>query len=463
MNEKLSLTELQLVIKDSLYLALPDMYWVIAEISEIKENYNGHCYLELIEKHPDDINIRARVRAVIWNSRYRFLKTYFENSARESLREGLKILIKVKIEYHEIYGLSLVINDIDPAFTIGDMAIRRQQIIRRLEEEGVITMNRELEIPLVPQRIAVISSGTSAGYSDFIKHLKSNSFGYVFYTALFETPMQGKETESGVILSLEKIASHLDKFDVAVIIRGGGSQTDLSWFDSYPIAYYITQFPVPVITGIGHDKDLSVTDIVANASLKTPTAVADFLIDRMNEAASLISELSSGITDYAKVMLEETGKRLETAMVRLAPVTRIMISGFRELLSSVVIDMSRTGRDFLVKANAIPDNQKHRLSSGSGSLIVKKAIALKHKKEILSTISRNKTAVIHNRLTGFENSLKILDPENVLKRGYTITSIKGKIIKKGESLRKDDMIDTRFSDGTISSKVVKEVITFKIL
>jgi exodeoxyribonuclease VII large subunit len=275
--------------------------------------------------------------------------------------------------------------------------------------------------------------------------------------------MQGKETESGVILSLEKIASHLDKFDVAVIIRGGGSQTDLSWFDSYPIAYYITQFPVPVITGIGHDKDLSVTDIVANASLKTPTAVADFLIDRMNEAASLISELSSGITDYAKVMLEETGKRLETAMVRLAPVTRIMISGFRELLSSVVIDMSRTGRDFLVKANAIPDNQKHRLSSGSGSLIVKKAIALKHKKEILSTISRNKTAVIHNRLTGFENSLKILDPENVLKRGYTITSIKGKIIKKGESLRKDDMIDTRFSDGTISSKVVKEVITFKIL
>ena len=151
MNEKLSLTELQLVIKDSLYLALPDMYWVIAEISEIKENYNGHCYLELIEKHPDDINIRARVRAVIWNSRYRFLKTFFENSAGESLREGLKILIRVKIEYHEIYGLSLVINDIDPAFTIGDMAIRRQQIIRRLEEEGVITMNRELEIPLVPQ------------------------------------------------------------------------------------------------------------------------------------------------------------------------------------------------------------------------------------------------------------------------------------------------------------------------
>lgn len=456
MNEKLSLTELQLVIKDSLYLALPDMYWVIAEISEIKENYNGHCYLELIEKHPDDINIRARVRAVIWNSRYRFIKTFFENSAGESLREGLKILIRVKIEYHEIYGLSLVINDIDPAFTIGDMAIRRQQIIRRLGEEGVITMNRELDFPLVPQRIAVISSGTAAGYNDFINHLKSNNYGYVFYTALFDTPVQGKETEAGVIKSLEKIASHLDKFDIAVIIRGGGSQTDLSWFDSYAIAYYITQFPIPVITGIGHDKDLSVTDMVANMSLKTPTAVADFLIERMNEAANRISELRAGITDQAKMMLEETKKRIETAMLRLAPVTRLMISGFRELLSSVVIDMSRTGKNFIFKATAIPDNQKNRLSSGTTSLILKKETALRHKKEILATISRNNLAVIHNRLTGFENSLKILDPENVLKRGYTITSIDGKIIIKGKSLRKDDVIDTRFSDGAISSKVVGE-------
>jgi len=275
MNEKLSLTELQLIIKDSLYLALPDMYWVVAEISEIKENYNGHCYLELVEKHPDEISIRSRVKAVIWSSRYRFIKSFFENSAGESLRDGLKILIRVKIEYHEIYGLSLVINDIDPAFTIGEMALKRQQILKKLEDEGVITMNRDLDFPVVPQRIAVISSANAAGYTDFMKHLKENSFGYVFYTALIETPMQGRETESGLIKALERIASHLDKFDLAVIIRGGGSQTDLSWFDNYNIAYYITQFPLPVITGIGHEKDLSVTDIVAHRSLKTPTAVAD--------------------------------------------------------------------------------------------------------------------------------------------------------------------------------------------
>ena len=354
MNEKLSLTELQLAIKDSLYLALPDMYWVIAEISEIKENYNGHCYLELIEKHPDDINIRARVRAVIWNSRYRFLKTFFENSAGESIREGMKILVRVKVEYHEVYGLSLVINDIDPAFTLGDMAVRRQQIIRRLEYEGVISMNRELEIPLLPQRIAVISSGSAAGYTDFINHLKNNNFGYVFYTALFETPVQGKETETGVIKALEKIAGHLDKFDLAVIIRGGGSQTDLSWFDSYAIAYYITQFPVPVITGIGHDKDLSVTDIVANVSLRTPTAVADFLIEKMNEAENLISELGASVNDMVKTMLDEAGRKVETALFRLAPVTRMMISGFRALLSSVETEMTRTGKSFLARAGSIP-------------------------------------------------------------------------------------------------------------
>lgn len=456
MNEKLSLTELQLVIRDSLYMALPDLYWVIAEISEIRENYNGHCYLELIEKLPDEISIRARVRAVIWNNRYRFLRTFFENSAGEPLREGMKILVRVKIEYHELYGLSLVINDIDPAFTIGDMAIRRQQIIRRLEDEGVISMNRELDIPLVPQRIAIISSGSAAGYTDFINHLRSNSFGYVFYTALFDTPVQGKETEPGVIKSLEKIAGHIDKFDLTVIIRGGGSQTDLSWFDSYAIAYYITQFPIPVITGIGHDKDLSVTDIVANVSLKTPTAVADFLIERMSGAENLISELSTALTDEAKTLLEESERRMETAMLRLAPVTRIMISDFRELLSSVVIEMTRTGKNFLAKANSLPENQKYRIASGSHSIIVRKETALKHKKELLVTISRNNMSAIQSLLDGFNNSLKILDPQNVLKRGYTITSINGKIIKKGKSLKKDDIIDTRFSDGSVSSRIVQE-------
>lgn len=410
MNEKLSLTELQLAIKDSLYLALPDMYWVIAEISEIKENYNGHCYLELVEKHPDEVSIRSRVKAVIWSSRFRFIKSFFENSAGESLREGLKILVRVKIEYHEIYGLSLVINDIDPAFTIGEVALKRQQILNRLGEEGVLTMNRDLDFPVLPQRIAIISSANAAGYTDFMKHLQGNSHGYVFYTSLFETPMQGKELEAGIIKALERIAVHSDKFDLAIIIRGGGSQSDLSWFDNYNVAFYVTQFPLPVITGIGHDKDLSVTDIVAHRSLKTPTAVADFLIECMISVENHLTDLGSEIAGRSRLMIEESKSRIETARFRIIPVARNLL-----LLS---------------------DN------------------AITRKKEILANHAKNSLGIIINRLTGFENSLKILDPENVLKRGYTITSFNGNILKKCDQIKKGDIIDTRFSDGSINSKIL---------
>ena len=317
MTEKLSLTELQLIIRDSLYLALPDMYWVIAEISEIKENYAGHCYLELIEKHPDEKNVRARAKAIIWSNRYRFLKSFFENITGESLKEGLKILVKTKVEYHELYGLSLVISDIDPAFTIGEMAMKRQLIIKKLEQEGVFSMNKELDFPVVPQRIAIISSKNAAGYSDFINHLTGNSFGYVFYTALIESAMQGTETEQGVISALDKIAINSHLFDLVVIIRGGGSQSDLSWFDNYNIAYHVTQFPLPVITGIGHDKDMSVTDMVANKSLKTPTAVADFLIDCIAEAENHLIEMSSEIKDISRIIIEKNRNRIETSRIKL--------------------------------------------------------------------------------------------------------------------------------------------------
>ena len=454
MNEKLTLTELQLIIKDSLYMALPDMYWVIAEISEIRENYNGHCYLELVEKHPDEISIRSRVKAVIWSSRYRFIKSFFENSTRESLREGIKILVRAKIDYHEIYGLSLVINDIDPAFTIGEMALKRQMILKKLEEEGVLTMNKELDFPLVPQRIAIISSSNAAGYDDFMKHLTGNSFGYVFYTALIETPMQGNETEAGVIRALEKIAGHLEKFDLAVIIRGGGSQTDLSWFDNYNIAYYITQFPLPVITGIGHEKDLSVADIVAYRSLKTPTAVADFLIECMNNAEISLIEMIKKIIEKSRLILEESKIHIDSSRLKLIPVARMMISEFKEELSGILIDMIRTGKEYIMRAGLLPVNHKSRLISGARSNLSARVTLITGKKQSLINHSKNCLNNMNNKIGRFDSSLKILDPENVLMRGYTITSLNGKIIKKSVMLKKDDMIDTRFSDGSVSSKVI---------
>jgi exodeoxyribonuclease VII large subunit len=454
MDGKLTLTELQLIIKDSLYMALPDMYWVIAEISEIRENYNGHCYLELVEKHPDEISIRSRVKAVIWSSRYRFIKSFFENSTRESLREGLKILVRAKIDYHEIYGLSLVINDIDPAFTIGEMALKRQMILKKLEEEGVLTMNKEMDFPLVPQRIAIISSSNAAGYTDFMKHLTGNSFGYVFYTALFETPMQGSETEAGVIRALEKIADHPEKFDLAVIIRGGGSQTDLSWFDNYNIAFYITQFPLPVITGIGHEKDLSVADIVAYRSLKTPTAVADFLIECMNNTEISLIEMSKKIIEKSRFILEESKIHIDSSRLKLIPVARMLISEFKEELSGILIDMINTGKEYIMRAGLLPVNHKSRLISGARSSMSARGTLLTGKKQSLINHSKNCLNNMNNKVGRFDGSLKILDPENVLKRGYTITSLSGKIIKKRAQLKKDDMIDTRFSDGSVSSKVI---------
>ena len=456
MTEKLSLTELQLIIRDSLYLALPDFFLVIAEISEIKENYAGHCYLELIEKHPDEKNVRARAKAIIWSSRYGFLKSFFENTTGESLKEGLKILIKTKVEYHELYGLSLVISDIDPAFTIGEMAIKRQLIIKKLEKEGVFSMNKELDFPVVPQRIAIISSKNAAGYSDFINHLTGNSFGYVFYTALIESAMQGAETEEGVISALDKIAENFHLFDLVVIIRGGGSQSDLSWFDSYNIAYYITQFPLPVITGIGHDKDMSVTDMVAHKALKTPTAVADFLIDCLAGAENLLIEISSEIKDISRIIIEKNRISIETSKIKLIPLVRLMMSDIKDKLSGTIIELIKIGKENIGRAGLIPANQESRLVSAvkSFSSVKERALEIIRQSFITGT-----SGYLNNnslRLSGLENTLKILRPENVLLRGYTITTLNGRILKKSDQAKTDDLIDTQFSDGSVRSKVVEK-------
>jgi exodeoxyribonuclease VII large subunit len=452
-SERITLTELQLLIKDSLYLAHPDMYWVTAEISELKENYAGHCYLELIEKNQDEKNISARVKAIIWNKRFSFLRSWFENITGESLRPGIRILVKVKVEYHEIYGLSLTISDIDPAFTVGELAVKRQLIIRRLQEEGVFTMNSELDFPLLPQRVAVVSSKNAAGYTDFINHLRGNSAGYIFYTALIETPMQGADTEQGIIRALDFVAIHTDLFDLVVIIRGGGSQTDLSWFDNYNIAYHITQFPLPVLTGIGHEKDLSVADMVAYKALKTPTAVADFLVDSMNNTEVILNELSSGIIENSNRIIKDNKSKLETAKIKLIPVSRLMISGIREMLSQRMIEMISVGKEFIVRAGLRPANQLSRLLPSIKGQLSAKRSGIEHNLHSLKTLTLNSLNKHNTKTESLEKTLSILSPGNVLKRGYTITSRDGKIIKRRGSLKMGDHIDTLFTDGSVRSKV----------
>jgi exodeoxyribonuclease VII large subunit len=456
MTEKLSLTELQLIIRDSLYIALPDMYWVIAEISEITENAAGHCYLELIEKQPDEKNVRARARGIIWSSRYRFLKSLFENITGESLREGLNILIKIKVEYHELYGLSLVISDIDPAFTIGEMAMKRNLIIRKLEEEGIFSMNKELALPSFPQRIAIVSSRNSAGYSDFINHLSNNSFRYCFYTSLFESAMQGSETENGIIGALDRIALNSHHFDIVVIIRGGGSQSDLSWFDNYNIAYHVTQFPLPVLTGIGHDKDMSVTDLVANKALKTPTAVADFLIDSMGRTENELIEMYTVIKELSRNILEKNRIRIETDKNKLSPLALNIISRFNDKLSGKKIAFINVGKEFIYRAGSIPLNQKSRLISLVKSLISEKKTGLKRSLQDLVSVTGKSLNYTSSGLALFETTLGILNPENVLRRGYTITSLNGKIVKERILINPDDIIDTQFSDGKVTSRVIEK-------
>jgi exodeoxyribonuclease VII large subunit len=266
--------------------------------------------------------------------------------------------------------------------------------------------------------------------------------------------MQGNETEAGVIHALDKIAGHLEKFDLAVIIRGGGSQTDLSWFDNYNIAFYITQFPLPVITGIGHEKDLSVTDIVAYRSLKTPTAVADYLIECMNNAEIRLLEISKDIIDKSRLILDDSKKRIDSSRLKLIPVARMMVSEFKEELSGIVINMINTGKEYIMRAGLFPADHKSRLISAVRSYLSVNSSLLTGRKRSLSGYSINCLNKMKNKVAGCDSLLKILDPENVLKRGYTITSRNGKIIKKCTEVKKEDLIDTRFSDGSVSSKVI---------
>jgi exodeoxyribonuclease VII large subunit len=455
MSDKLSLTELQLLIRDSLYLSLPQSFWVAAEISELTVNAAGHCYLELVEKHPDEKNIRSRIRGIIWSSRFGFIRSFFENITGETLKSGLKILVRAKVEYHELYGLSLVISDIDPAFTLGEMAVKRQLIIKRLEDEGVFSMNREIDFPLLPQKIAVISSKNAAGYTDFLNHLTSNNYGYIFYTALFDTPMQGTETEQGVINALDRVAEHAELFDIVVIIRGGGSQTDLSWFDSYPIAYYVTQFPLPVLTGIGHEKNLSVTDLVANKSLKTPTAVADFLIDQMADTENELNDLCSGIRDTSRGIIEENKNLIGAYSLKLMPSARIMISESREKLSGKIMQLIALGRAKTSRSGLVTSNLLSRLFSSAKTFSSENKRSVEACRQSLISYSLNSVNNNRMRLTGLDNTLNMLNPENVLKRGYTITSLNGEILKSSKGLKKDLIIDTLFADGTISSNVIE--------
>ncbi len=431
MNEQLKLSELNGLVKKAIGEAFTAPIWVIGEISELKLNRNGHCYLVLIEKDENGDTIVAQAKATIWSYSYRMLRPYFETTTGQQLTEGLKVLVSVSVEFHELYGYSLNIRDIDPTYTLGDMARRRRDIIARLHAEGVAEMNKELLLPLVPQKIAVISSPTAAGYQDFIDQLINNPAGYHFHIKLFPAIMQGNETEESIINALEQIFLYERFFDAVVIIRGGGSQADLSCFDNYNLAYYITQFPLPVITGIGHEKDDSIVDLVAHTRLKTPTAVAEFLISGVTQFDMHMDDLSNRFLGRIEEIIQEKKNSIENFTRRLAPVMR----------------------EKFLRVNSILNQTIWKLDNIVKKTIQHKVVQLEKREEIVRHEFKKIIADSRHYLDMAQQKASLTDPNIILARGYSITTYNGRALKNPDLLENNALIITRLFKGNITSEV----------
>ncbi len=452
-NSAISLYELNNLIKGVLDDSLPERIWIRAEMSDVRVNQNGHCYLEFIEKDQSGKALVAKERGMIWANTFHLLKAYFENSTKQSFSSGLKVLVQVSVDFHELYGLSLTVYDIDPSYTLGDQALNRAAILKQLEEDGVLYLNKELELPVPANRIAIISSPTAAGYEDFLDQLHNNAFGFVFYTKLFPAIMQGDRAEDSIISALERIYEYQDCFDVVVIIRGGGATSDLSCFDSYLLAASCAQFPLPIVTGIGHERDETVLDIVAHTRAKTPTAVAEFLINTLTETASELAEISQDIVSIVTQRLQEETLKLNVFDTKNSFVLKAWYKEQQAVLSSskviLIKGMQRIQRENLNKFDLLEDilNKKSQQMQKTGA---------EYFQQIEDTLNRNTQRLFKNELNKLEvleKHLQLSSPENILKKGYTLTMKAGKVIKQNSVLKSGDTITTFFSDGQTDSIV----------
>ena len=381
-TKRFSLFELNRIVRETIVCEMPDEYWVEAELSECRES-RGHCYLELIEKDEQTATPIAKASAKCWASKWAMIRPYFERTTGQRLVAGMKVLLKVYPQFHEAFGFSWIVTDIDPTYTLGDMARKRQEIIRQLKEEGVFDLQKELTLPLFCQRIAVISSETAAGYGDFCNQLSNNPYGFQFETHLFPAVMQGEGVERSLIDALGRI--YEAPFDCVAIIRGGGATSDLSGFDTLALAEHVANFPIPIITGIGHDRDECILDMVSHTRVKTPTAAAALLIDHLKEVLDVINQSQDRLTQLFSVVKMRQEAKIDALQQRIPMLLE------RRLLAE------------------------------------------------------------HHRLQLMEEKLKALDPQLLLKRGYSITLCKGKTVRDPQSLHAGDEIETRLEKGTIKS------------
>ena len=426
----ITLYELNSLVRQTIEIGLPKSYWVEAEISELREN-RGHCYLELIEKDKRYNTPIAKASARCWRQTWGMVKPYFENTTGQQLRAGMKVLIEVYAQFHEAYGFSWIISDIDPNYTLGDMARKRQEIIKRLKEEGVFDLNKQLDLPLFSQRIAVISSKSAAGYGDFANQLYGNQYGYYFEAELFAATMQGEDVERSIIKALNAINDRCDDFDCVVIIRGGGATSDMSGFDALELAENVANFPLPIITGIGHDRDECILDMVSHTRVKTPTAAAALLIDNLHTAERRIDDARQRIANL-------TSRKMEVEKLRL----------------------SRLAERLPALFGSVKDKQEARLDILQERLFRLAEIRLSNCENIvgqlekkISLTAEHLLMVEKHRLELLEGRAQNLDPQLLLRRGYSITLVGGKALRDPSQVKQGDKIETRLEKGTIISTI----------
>ena len=427
-----TLYELNHLVSKVIESEMPSEYWVEAELSECRES-RGHCYMELIQKDERTATPIAKASAKCWANKWMLIRPGFERTTGQRLHAGMKVLLKVYAQFHEAYGFSWIVTDIDPTYTLGDMARKRQEIIRQLKEEGVFDLQKELQLPLFCQRIAVISSETAAGYGDFCNQLADNPYGFQFQTRLFPAIMQGEGVEQSIIAALERIFSfHIPQnFDAVVIIRGGGATSDMSGFDTLALAENVANFPLPIITGIGHDRDESILDMVSHIRVKTPTAAAALLIDHLKTVLDAINDAQEQIVRLAQQKLTSHKSRLST---------------FAEILPRLFTNVK-------TRQEARLDSLNSRMTTAiRQSIVTHQSLinALEVKMPIL--LDRRLMAEQH-RLQLIEEKTKNLDPALLLKRGYSITLHNGKAVRSPQQLQSGDEIETRLANGSIRSVV----------
>jgi exodeoxyribonuclease VII large subunit len=455
-QQAITLSQLNSQIRETIEARFDEEVWVIAEVSELNVNSKGHCYVDFIERDELTKKIVARQRATIWAFQYRLISGYFETTTGQQLAQGMKVLVKVRVNFHVLYGFSLNVVDIEPAYTLGEQAKHREEIIRRLEDEGVFEMNRGLEIPLVPKKLAIISSDTAAGFGDFVNHLEFNEYGYVFHWELFKASMQGVQTSETVVAALAEVFNREHEFDAILIIRGGGAKSELSAFDDYEIAFMISQSPLPVLTGIGHERDESIADMVAWHAFKTPTAVADFIINRIADFESILDDLAQVVVSRTSHFLDNEKASLNELFLKLQSSSQLLINDAGYQLQRNATRMQQHTSMFV--------NKKY---SHLADLVffTKQAVSKKFMQDQMrmeSNVSKVDYAVRklftdkHHQLAIFSEKALQNDPQRLLKSGYGFVTKKGKRIASVKDLQKNDAIKIAFTDG-IANATIEEV------